>query len=172
MTRLTHDWPETEPKFFTGIEIENTKAKGLKTLFVIGVQDPSEIVNTALSHKAMHVYLGANHSYSHLMTGWYNMTKACIDNNLAVSINFYESDINYLKQEMKELWIHELFIPQLSIPIPNINTENKNFNIKIDDMSINRQTNKGIWCFDLKDVLTTDNLTTWDQFANDKPLNN
>ena len=170
MTRLTHEWPEKEPNFFTGIEIENTLAKGLKTLFVIGVQDPIDVINTASAQNVAHIYLGANHSYSRFSTGWYDMTKPCLDKNLAVSINFYESELSIVKEEMKELWTHKLFIPQMSIPIPNINTENKNFNIKIDDMSITRQTNEGVWCFDLKDVLTTDNLTTWDQFANDKPI--
>jgi hypothetical protein len=58
----------------------------------------------------------------------------------------------------------------LSISIPNINTENTSLNIKIDDNSIQKQTNNGVYCFDLDDVIKDEYLTTWDQFANDKPI--
>jgi len=172
--RLTHEWPKEEPDFFTGIEVENTKARGLRTLFVVDIQRPKEVVSRATQHIVNHVYLGANHSYhkDHIVrrNGFYNMVKACIDKGLIVSLNFWAHELAQVKEDMKELWTHENFIPQLSISIPNINTENTYLNIKIDDNSIQQQTNKGVWCFDLYDVIKEEYVTTWNQFANDKPI--
>ena len=173
MTRLTHEWPE-EVDYFTGIEVENTKAKGLRTLFVVDIQDPKEVISRARQQNAVHVYLGANHSYHkdwvRMRNGFYDMVKACIDKGLIVSLNFWAHELTQAKNDIKELWTHEKFIPQLSISIPNINTENTYLNIKIDDNSIQQQTNKGVWCFDLYDVIKDEYVTTWNQFANDKPI--
>lgn len=174
MTRLTHKWPEEVVDYFTGIEVENTKAKGLRTLFVVGIQDPKEVVSKARQQNAVHVYLGANHSYCkdwvRMRNGFYDMVKVCVDKGLIVSLNFWAHELTQVKNDIKELWTHENFIPQLSISIPNINTENTYLNIKIDDNSIQQQTNKGVWCFDLYDVIKDEYVTTWNQFANDKPI--
>ena len=174
MTRLTHEWPEEVVDYFTGIEVENTKAKGLRTLFVVGIQDPNEIISKAIQQEVKHVYLGANHSYCkdwiRRRNGWHDMVKACINKDLIVSLNFWAHELAQVKNDIKKLWTHKNFIPQLSISIPNINTENTYLNIKIDDNSIQQQTNKGVWCFDLYDIIKDEYVTTWNQFANDKPI--
>ena len=48
--------------FFTGTEVEKTKALGMKTLFVVGLQDLDKIVAHADALDIKHIYLGANHS--------------------------------------------------------------------------------------------------------------
>ena len=49
--------------FFTGVEIEKTPAFGMKTLFVVGVQDPYVIMELAREYQCKHIYFGANQSF-------------------------------------------------------------------------------------------------------------
>ena len=51
------------PIFFTGTEVEHTPAYGQKTLFVVDIQDPEEVIEYARGYECTHVYLGANHSF-------------------------------------------------------------------------------------------------------------
>ena len=39
----------------------------------------------------------------------------------------------------------------------------------IDDIDF-EATNNGVWCFNLSDVCTDDNKTTWDKYKSDKIL--
>ena len=52
-----------DTKFFIGTEVEHSPAYGQKTLFVIGPQNPKEILARALNNNCPHIYLGANQSY-------------------------------------------------------------------------------------------------------------
>ena len=66
-------------KFFIGTEVEHSPAFGMKTLFVVGLQDPAEIHAKALAYKCDHIYFGANQSFPKLDTNsnswkaWENM---------------------------------------------------------------------------------------------------
>ena len=46
--------------FFKGVEVEHTPAYGLLTLFVVGIQDPQEVINKADLNECRNIYLGAN----------------------------------------------------------------------------------------------------------------
>ena len=50
------------PDFFTGVEVENSPAKGMRTLFVVGVQPVEKILEIAIRANIKHIYLGANMS--------------------------------------------------------------------------------------------------------------
>jgi len=52
-----------DTKFFIGTEVEHSPAYGQRTLFVIGVQNPKEILARALNNNCPHIYLGANQSF-------------------------------------------------------------------------------------------------------------
>ena len=52
-----------DPKFFIGKEVEKTPLHGRKTLFVIGRQNPKEILARCLNNKIDHVYLGCADSF-------------------------------------------------------------------------------------------------------------
>ena len=41
--------------YFVGDEIENTVAKGFRTLFVVGTRDPKEIMDLADHHNCKHI---------------------------------------------------------------------------------------------------------------------
>jgi len=53
-----------EVKFFIGTEVEHSPAYGQRTLFVVGAQNPKEILARALNNNCPHIYLGANQSFS------------------------------------------------------------------------------------------------------------
>ena len=50
--------------YFIGDEIENTVAKGFRTLFVVGTRDPKEIMDLADHHNCKHIYFGTSQSYN------------------------------------------------------------------------------------------------------------
>ena len=52
--------------FFTGVEIEKTPAYGMKTLFVVGVQDFRAIHTLATANKCKHIYFGAKIGRAHV----------------------------------------------------------------------------------------------------------
>ena len=56
MIRAGHE----EISFFTGTEVEHTIAFGMKTLFVVGLQDAQIIQQEAKNNKCEHIYFGAD----------------------------------------------------------------------------------------------------------------
>jgi len=155
--------------FFVGTEVENTQAKGLHTLFVTGLQPTSKIIKYAEENEVQHIYLGANHSFVPNV-GWnYNTVKKCITEGYTVSLNYPINYHNNVKKELKELYTHINFIPQISFRFEGIENENPNLNLKIDDVDF-EATNDGVWCFDLKDVCNDNNKTSWSQYKDDKIL--
>ena len=136
-------------------------------MFVIGTQNLKEILARALNNECPHIYLGANHSFTP-NTGWnYNTVKKCINAGYTVSLNYPINYHNNVKKELKELYIHINFIPQISFQFEGIENENPNLNLKIDDVDF-EATNDGVWCFDLKDVCNDNNKTSWSQYKDDK----
>lgn len=51
---------------FVGNEVEHTPAYGLKTLFVVGLQDVELIDAAYIAHKCKHIYFGANQSFPYI----------------------------------------------------------------------------------------------------------
>ncbi len=159
----------TNVNFFIGTEVENTKAKGLRTLFVAGLQSTSKILKYAEENEIKHIYLGANHTFTPNL-GWnYNTVRKCLLEGYIVTLHYPINYHNNVIEELRQLYKDENFIPQISIQFPNVEHENINLNIKIDDLDF-EATNNGVWCFDLSDVCTDDNKTTWDKYKSDKIL--
>ena len=159
----------TNVSFFIGTEVENTKANGLRTLFVAGLQSTSKILKYAKENEIEHIYLGANHTFTPNL-GWnYNTVRKCLLEEYVVTLNYPINYHNNVIEELRQLYKDKNFIPQISIQFPNVEHENTNLNIKIDDLDF-EATNNGVWCFDLSDVCTDDNKTTWDKYKSDKIL--
>ena len=159
----------TDVNFFIGTEVENTKAHGLRTLFVVGLQPTSKILKHAEENKVEHIYLGANHSFVPNLDWNYNTVNKCITAGYLVSLNYPINYHNNVIKELNNLYKNENFIPQISLHFPELEHENPNLNIKIDDIDF-EATNNGVWCFNLSDVCTDDNKTTWDKYKSDKIL--
>ena len=96
--------------YFVGTEIEHTPAFGKKTLFVVGIQDPDEILELVYKNDCTHVYLGANQSFK--ITGeygseaenhgWDAMFKAVVEAGLWVTLDF---DLEYIDFDSPQFWI-------------------------------------------------------------------
>ena len=158
--------------FFTGVEIERTPAYGMKTLFVVGVQDAREIVSLALSKGCTHIYFGANQSFPKLATDdadawrpWEQMIDRCLDADYWCTLDF---DVSVVQGVLEMPVIgHRRFIPQVSVKLPYLTQLGYNATIKIDDLDF-EHSNPGVWCHRLRDLTTTETFTDWDQYGKDE----
>jgi len=74
-----------EVSFFIGTEVEHSPAFAHKTLFVVGIQDASVILNMLKNNDCTHVYFGANQSFPMLAVNeandwqeWEDMVEECL----------------------------------------------------------------------------------------------
>ena len=72
--------------FFVGTEVEHSPALGHPTLFVVGIQDSSRVMNLAQANKCSHIYFGANQSFPKLEVNagnawrpWERMVQDCLE---------------------------------------------------------------------------------------------
>jgi len=78
----------------------------------------------------------------------------------------YDHSVGLLESELVE---HHNFIPQIRIVLPYIQQYGYNTMIKIDDRGFN-QTNPGVWCHSLHDLMDREKFTDWSQYGLDKIL--
>lgn len=157
---------------FTGVEIEQTPAYGMKTLFVVGIQDWKSIINTAVDKECRHIYFGANQSFplikpddARVWKQWEHMIQCCLDANYWCTLDLDVGCVEGLLEG--PLVENRRFIPQLSVKIPYLTQLGYNATIKIDDKDFDA-TNPGVWCHRLRDLTTTDAFTDWDQYGKDE----
>lgn len=158
--------------FFIGDEIEHTPAYGKKTLFVVGVQRPEEIIALAKEKSCTHIYFGANQSFpiikpddARVWKQWEFMIQTCLDADFWCTLDLDVSCAEGLLEA--PLVEYRRFIPQLSVKIPYLTQLGYNATIKIDDKDFD-VTNPGVWCHRLRDLTTTDAFTDWDQYGKDE----
>lgn len=163
--------------FFVGTEIEHTPAFGMRTLFVVGVQKESLVVDLAMKNNCQHIYLGANQSfqlptssddsYSGICDSWERMTKSLMDKGFWVTLDF---DIKYVEPVL-DMCLAERhnFIPQVSVKIPYARQLGYNACIKIDDKDF-RASNEGVWVHQLHDLMDRTKFTDWSAYGKDQTL--
>jgi hypothetical protein len=157
---------------FTGIEIEQTPAYGMMTLFVVGVQSTEEIIALAKEKECKHIYFGANQSFPKLATDdadgwrpWERMIDQCLTAGLWCTLDF---DVAVVQGVLECTFIgHRRFIPQISVKLPYLTQLGYNATIKLDDLDFDA-TNPGVWCHRLRDLTTTESFTDWDQYGKDE----
>jgi hypothetical protein len=158
--------------FFIGTEIERTPAYGMKTLFVVGVQDSSEILRLVRGHDCKHIYFGANQSFPKLdvndISGWQpweKMVQDCLDAG-----HWCTLDLDVAQAEgLLECGLTEYrrFIPQISVKLPYLTQLGYNATIKIDDKDF-EASNPGVWCIPLNKLTQQEYYTNWDQYGKDE----
>jgi|SRR6056300_1450375 hypothetical protein len=158
--------------YFTGVEVEKTPAHGMQTLFVTGLNDPS-IIREQLHLKQEHIFFGANHSFdpasqkhsADYYEEWEKMITPFLEDgywcSLDIPINAAEE---FLEGPLVEF---DRFIPQLRVPIPYVRQWNYNTMIKIDDKGF-EESNPGVWCHSLHDLMDRSKFTEWNDYKNDK----
>ncbi len=158
--------------FFVGTEIEKTPAFGMKTLFVVGVQDASVILNMVKNNDCTHVYFGANQSFPKLETNdaeswrdWEMMILDCLESDLWCTLDL---DVSLVEGLLESSLVEQRkFIPQLSVKIPYLTQLGYNATIKLDDKDF-KATNPGVWCHTLHSLTGRDTFTSWDAYGKDE----
>ena len=158
--------------FFTGLEIEKTPAYGMKTLFVVGVQDFGAIHTLATAKHCKHIYFGANQSFPKLATDdaeqwrpWEQMIDQCLDAGYWCTLDF---DVSVVEGVLESALVeHRKFIPQVSVKIPYLTQLGYNATIKLDDLDF-EYSNPGVWCHSLHSLTSRETFTNWDQYGKDE----
>lgn len=165
------------PDFFIGTEVENSPAKGMTTLFVVGLQSVEKILGIAVAQGIRHIYLGANMSLHGVANDdhntwreWDRMMEGLLEGN---HIDYITVDIESAQVEgfLESLMSEEnRVIPMISVKLPYTKLLNYNTTIKIDDKGFN-QTNPGVWCHSLHDLMDRKTFTPWSAYQGDNPVN-
>jgi hypothetical protein len=158
--------------YFVGTEIERTPAYGMKTLFVVGVQRPEEIIAYAEDWECKHIYFGANQSFpkigcddARIWKQWEFMIQQCLDADFWCTLDL---DVACVEGLLEGPFVeYRRFIPQLSVKIPYLTQLGYNATIKIDDKDFDA-SNPGVWCHQLRNLTTTETFTDWDQYGKDE----
>jgi hypothetical protein len=158
--------------FFIGNEIEHTPAFGMRTLFVVGVQDSQIIDTLAKNNDCTHVYFGANQSFpnpdvndSQSWRPWEEMIQECLKQGHWCTLDLDASAAEALLES--GLTEYRRFIPQISVKLPYLNQLGYNATIKIDDKDF-EASNPGVWCIPLNVLTHRRYFTNWDEYSNDE----
>jgi len=161
--------------FFIGNEVEHTPAFGLRTLFVVGVQDPQIVLQLFANNDCEHIYFGANQSFPVLdkndADGWRDwewMIQTCLES----VPNYCTLDLDVAQAEgLLESALVEFnnFIPMISVKLPYIRQFGYNATLKLDDRDF-KATNPGVWCHSLHALQKRSVFTDWSKYTQDEVL--
>jgi hypothetical protein len=170
MNRTGHESAE----MFVGTEVEHSPAYGMKTLFVIGVQDPKNIVTAAQRNNCEHIYFGANQSFPNPAVNdadtwrtWETMVGSCLMHGAWCTLDLDVSSAEGLLEG--SLIEHARFIPMISVKLPYIQLHNYNTTIKFDDRDF-EATNPGVWCHSLHSLKNRAVFTDWSKYSQDEVI--
>lgn len=170
MIRAGHE----EVSFFIGTEVEHTPAFGLRTLFVVGVQDPQIILQEYINNNCDHVYFGANQSFPKLEINdgdgwrdWERMIQDCLESGYLCTLDLDVAQAEGLLESA--LVEFNNFIPMISVKIPYIKQFGYNATLKIDDRDF-AATNPGVWCHRLHDLQNKEVFTDWSKYTKDEVI--
>lgn len=148
------------------IEVEQTPAFNLLTLFVQAEKPAQYIIDCAKRHNATHVYLGANRSFGTILQDWNSLILTLLDNDLKVTLDYnvvvHEWVVNHLTPSV---WEHDNFIPLITVDIPYLNKLSNNLTVKFDDNAT--CTNNGVWCWNHSELVDPAKFTGWAEYTGD-----
>jgi hypothetical protein len=157
-------------KFFIGDEIEHTPAYGMKTLFVAGLQDSTDIIIHCTKNRCDHIYLGANHSYKpdtyDEVSKWDDLVANLLQADYWVTLDIDSKFIDISSDLLACACSYDRFIPMLSFKLPYIQNLNYNACVKIDDKDF-KASNPGVWVHHLHDLMDRKKFTDWSKYTND-----
>ena len=169
MIREGHD----DTTMFVGREVEHTPAYGMRTLFVVGLQDPKLILTHAVANKCDHIYFGANQSFPNLgysspeWSKWESLVHFFLRGDYWCTLDI---DVNCAEGLLESGLIESYkFIPLISVKLPYIQQLGYNATIKLDDKDFNL-SNPGVWCHSLHKLMNRDCFTDWSKYTKDEVL--
>ncbi len=159
---------------FVGTEVEHSPAFGQRTLFVVGVQDSTTIVEQTRLKACTHIYFGANQSFPKLDTNdgdawrpWERMISDCLEAGFWCTLDLDVSCAEgLLESSLVEL---DRFIPMISVKLPYIRQFGYNTTLKLDDRDF-RATNPGVWCHSLHALQRRSVFTDWSKYTQDEVI--
>ena len=161
-------------RFFIGTEVEHTPAFGKRTLFVVGIQDSSIILQEAKNNNCEHIYFGANQSFPALKTNdadawrdWEVMVQDCLNDGWLCTLDLDVAQAEGLLESA--LVEYYTFIPMISVKLPYIRQFGYNATLKIDDTDF-AATNPGVWCHSLHDLQKREVFTDWSKYTKDEVI--
>lgn len=170
MNRQGHE----DTQFFIGTEVEHTPCHGMRTLFVVGVQDVDTIQKFLNSQDIKHIYFGANHSFPRIATNdavewrrWENMINEFLSRNYICTLDI---DITCVEGLLESFLVeHRNFVPMISVKLPYLQQLGYNATIKLDDKDFDA-TNPGVWCHSLHSLTSRQSFTSWNAYTKDQTL--
>ena len=170
MNRDYDDGVKDDVVYFTGYEVEHTPVHGEHTLFVVGPQDPAEVIAKAKKEAVEHIYLGANQSFN--IDGgtsgqWDELVKGLLKENYMVTLDY---DVRYHEYVLEAGYNEQnKFISMISVKLPYNDQLNYNACVKIDDKDF-KASNAGVWVHYARDLQPRDKFTSWEKYENDSPI--
>ena len=170
MNRDYDDGVKDDVVYFTGYEVEHTPVHGEHTLFVVGPQDPAEVIAKAKKEAVEHIYLGANQSFNidgGTSRQWDGLVQELCQAGFWVTLDY---DVRYHEYVLEAGYNeHNKFISMISVKLPHIDQLNYNACVKIDDKDF-KASNAGVWVHYAKDLQPRDKFTSWEKYENDSPI--
>ena len=168
MKRDYSDGIKDNAVFFVGKEVEKTATKGMKTLFVVGLQRTSHIVRHAEKNKCKHIYFGANHSFKALVgeevQSVGQQLKYFLDKGYWVT---FDTAPTPRFDDIYKLLSNKKFTIVYGLRMDNVEKMKGNVVIKIDDTDF-KATNPGVWCWSVNDMIDKKHFTEWAEYENDQ----
>ena len=170
MNRDYDDGVKDDVVYFTGYEVEHTPVHDEHTLFVVGPQDPAEVIAKAKKEAVEHVYLGANQSFNidgGTSRQWDGLVEELCLAGFWVTLDY---DVKYHEFVLESGYNeNDKFISMISVKLPYIDQLNYNACIKIDDKDF-KASNAGVWVHYARDLQPRDKFTSWEKYENDSPI--
>ncbi len=164
----------TDISFFIGTEVEHSPAFGHRTLFVVGIQPPAQIIDYAQKNNCTHIYFGANQSFPNpavndadAWTAWEDMISVCLSTGILCTLDVDVSAVEGLTES--RLPEFNNFIPMISVKLPYVQLLGYNATIKLDDVDF-RATNPGVWCHSLHTLRDRAVFTDWSRYTQDEVI--
>ena len=170
MNRDYDDGVKDDVVYFTGYEVEHTPVHGEHTLFVVGPQDPAEVIAKAKKEAVEHIYLGANQSFNidgGTSRQWDGLVQELCQAGFWVTLDY---DVRYHEYVLEAGYNEQnKFISMISVKMPYIDQLNYNACVKIDDKDF-KASNAGVWVHYARDLQPRDKFTSWEKYENDSPI--
>lgn len=170
MNRDYDDGVKDDVVYFTGYEVEHTPVHGEHTLFVVGPQDPAEVIAKAKKEAVEHIYLGANQSFNidgGTSRQWDGLVQELCQAGFWVTLDY---DVRYHEYVLEAGYNEQnKFISMISVKLPYIDQLNYNACVKIDDKDF-KASNAGVWVHYVRDLQPRDKFTSWEKYENDSPI--
>ena len=175
MKRDYQDGEKDNVTLFTGVEVEKTPAFGQKTLFVVGIQNPIDLIQKAREEDCTPIYLGANQSFSvtgefgtqEETEGWDEMVTELLKAGFWVTLDYDVKHHDFVIESGYNE--HDQFISMISVKLPYVEQLNYNACIKIDDSDF-RASNPGVWVYYANELKDRNKFTAWEEYEKDQPI--